>query len=42
MIKEEEIEVITINEPTKEESVLKIKELCAFLEQTWTLPAKDA
>lgn len=40
MVKKEELSVIIINKPTKEESKQKIKELSEFLEKTWHLPPK--
>jgi hypothetical protein len=40
MGKKEEIRVIVINRPTKEESEQKTKELCEFLEKTWHTPPK--
>lgn len=40
MGKKEEIRVIMINRPTKEESEQKTKELCEFLEKTWHTPPK--
>lgn len=42
MGKKEEIKVITINRPTKEESEQKTKELCEFLEKTWHMPPKTS
>ncbi len=36
MLREESIKVVTINPPTKEESAIKIQELCKYLEEIWT------
>ncbi len=33
--KNDDIKVIVVNKPTKEEADKKIKELCEFLSKTW-------
>ena len=36
----EEIKVIVLNPPSKEQAEKKLKELAKFLERTWFLPLK--
>ena len=38
MPKQDEIKVIVVNKPSKEESAKKLKELSEFLSKTWQIP----
>jgi len=38
MKSKEQIKIIVINRPTKEQAKIKTKELCEFLEKTWFVP----
>ena len=40
MCEKENLKIIVINKPTKEEADKKTKELAKFLENTWFLPLK--
>ena len=40
-MKIDEIKVIVINKPSKEDGDKKIDALCEFLQKTWPLPEKN-